>query len=302
MRASLLALAVTAAALSACSGPSESTEAVTTADMAEPPPASFVNAADGGDGEAAEIPVSTPQIAYTYQYGFRVANGAIAGLQSRHVELCEAKGPTVCRIISMEQSEDEGDYGFGTLQLEVAAPQARSFGTELATVAEQQDGEQISASIAGEDLSKQIVDTEARLRARTLLRDRLMEVLRNRQGTVAELVEAERGVAQVNEEIDQATSWLAEMRGRVAFSDVTVRYSSGSPSSGGFLEPIRSVFGALGSILGTVIAVLIALIVVAVPVGLVVWAIVWGVRRIRIAASRKPGPDNPKEGETAPQP
>ncbi|MFM6829184.1 MAG: DUF4349 domain-containing protein, partial [Novosphingobium sp.] len=37
-------------------------------------------------------------------------------------------------------------------------------------------GKEVASSISGEDLSKAIVDTEARLRARTLLRDRLMEV------------------------------------------------------------------------------------------------------------------------------
>lgn len=234
-------------------------------------------AAQASDDAAARA----PQIAYTYAYGFRLAGDAIAPLQQRHADLCESKGPAVCRIISMSNSGSEGDYAQGRLELDVAANKARAFSRELETVAREADGQPVSASIAGEDLSKQIVDTQARLRARTLLRDRLTEILATRKGSVAELVEAERGVAQVNEEIDQAQSWLADMKGRVSFSRMTVDYNSAAPGSGGFFSPIRDALGSLGSILGTVIAGLIILITALIPIGIVVTAIVWAVRRVR---------------------
>ncbi len=237
------------------------------------------------DGETAvsggEIPVSMPQIAYVYSFGFRISGADMPGLQNRHVAMCEDLGPQTCRVIEMQSSGGEGDYASGYLQMAVAADRAREFGNQLAQTAEGEGGEQISASISGEDLSKQIVDTEARLRARTLLRDRLMDILRNRQGTVAELVEAERGVAQVNEEIDQAQSWLAEMRGRVNFSRMDVRYESGAPAGGGFMEPIRAAFGSIGSVLGNTIAALILLLTVLVPVGGVGWGLWALIRRLR---------------------
>jgi hypothetical protein len=231
----------------------------------------------GGTVPSVDIPVSMPQIAYVFTFGYRVPGPRIPALQQRHADLCESKGPTVCRIISMDQSGSEGDYSSGTLQLAVASSEARSFGKQLATLAERDDGEQVSAAIAGEDLSKRIVDTEARLRARTVLRDRLMEVLATRRGTVTELVEAERGVAQVNEEIDQARSWLSEMRNRVAFSRLDITYESGAPATGGFMEPVRAAIGSLGPIFGNLLGVLILLGSLALPV-LLVW---WGVRALR---------------------
>ena len=229
---------------------------------------------------SAEIPVGQPQVAYRYAYGFRLPSNAIRSLQERHADLCEAKGPNVCRIISMNQAENEGDYAYGSLTLAVRSREARGFGKELATVSDKVDGELVSSSIEGEDLSKNIDDTEARLRARTILRDRLMEVLQNRRGTVAELVEAERGVAQVNEEIDQARSWLTEMRGRVAYSTMTVSYESGKPSAGGFVDPIRGAFNSLGSLLGNIIGVLIVLLAVLIPLGGLVWVAVRLWRRL----------------------
>lgn len=246
--------------------PAEPPAARATADQMEVP------ALPSGD-----IPVGQPQIAYLYSYGYRVPGPNIPALQQRHADMCESKGPQICRIIAMDQTDGgDGDYARGTLQLAVASGEARAFGKQLATIAEGADGEQIASAISGEDLSKRIVDTEARLRARTVLRDRLMEVLATRRGTVAELVEAERGVAQVNEEIDQARSWLSEMKGRVAFSRLDITYESALPSSsasspsGGFMAPVRGAVAALGPMFGVLAAVLILLGSLALP-GFALW-------------------------------
>jgi len=281
-----------------CSDNSESTgvERVTTVDVAEadaapsndlgfmetsepsafnrgppPTPPATPNRAPADIPSPGTIATTMPQVAYTFAYGFRVPADTIRPLQERHADMCETKGPQVCRIISMDSGEREGDYAYGNLSIAVASGQARQFGKALTAASGQMDGELTSSSIQGEDLSKRIVDTEARLRARTILRDRLMEVLRNRSGTVAELVEAERGVAQVNEEIDQARSWLAEMRGRVAYSTMTLEYEAGAPSQGGFVDPIRGALGSLATIFGNLIGFLLIAGAVVLPIGLLIW-------------------------------
>ena len=231
-----------------------------------------------------DIPLSIPKIAYVYHYGFSLPGDNIAKLQQEHADLCESQGPYSCRILSMDHSGEEGDYASGSLQLAVASDKARAFGGLLAGEAEMLDGEQVTHSIEGEDLSKQIVDTEARLRARTVLRDRLLEVLKTRKGSVAELVEAERSVAQVNQEIDQARSWVEEMKGRVAFTRVNITYESGTPVASDFVSPIKGAVGSLGSILGFVIATLIMLAAVLLPVG----GLIWGGRAINRRFTGKP--------------
>ena len=294
---------VIALALSQASRPpKEIVERITTYDIAEPrtaygfaepmasqalqppPPleAADAAAAAADAAELAAIPglaVGVPKIAYRFGYGFRLPSQAIKPLQERHADMCEARGPRRCRILSMKQAENEGDYTYGSLQLAVAADEARAFGKELVGASGKVDGELIASSIDGEDLSKQLVDTEARLRARTVLRDRLLEVLRSRSGTVKELVEAERGVAQVNEEIDEATSWLAEMRARVGYSRMELTYESGAPATGGFAEPVREAWASVGGILGGIAAVLIMLLAVVGPLGVLLFALVWLWRR-----------------------
>ncbi|QZD93331.1 DUF4349 domain-containing protein [Qipengyuania xiapuensis] len=249
-----------------------------------------------------EVPVGMPQVAYTYAYGFRVAPNLIRPMQEKHADMCEAKGPQVCRIVSMNSGESQGDYAYGSLQIAIASGEARTFGKALTATSEGMNGELISSSIQGEDLSKRIVDTEARLRARTVLRDRLMDVLRNRRGTVAELVEAERGVAQVNEEIDQARSWLNEMRGRVAYSTMTLEYEAGTPSEGGFMDPIRGAWGSLASIFGNLIAIFMVLGLVVLPIGLLVWGLIRLFKRIGLSTGiGNDGwtrPEEPKETST----
>ncbi len=223
-----------------------------------------------------EIPMTVPKLAYTYDFLWRMPSKEIGPLQRRHASLCEQQGAGICQILAMNKSGEEADEVSGVLQMAVASRQARAFGALLEDEAEDAGAEQVSAEIASDELSKQLVDTEARLRARTQLRDRLLDVLKTRKGTVEELVAAERSVSQVNEEIDQARSWIKEMEGRVAYSRVTVRYETGTPVSSDFLGPVQGALGSLGTIFGYLVALAILFGSIALPVG----GVVWGVRRL----------------------
>lgn len=248
--------------LAACS-PQEEASSETVAAEAAP-----VASADAATGDTANspIPATLPRMAYVFDYGFRLPGEDIAALQMRHADMCEALGTGQCMIVGMTSAGGEQDEeASGVLELAVASDRARGFVGELSAIAEGFHGEQVSARITGEDLSRQIVDTEARLRSRTELRDRLLELLRTRRGSVEDLVAAEQNVAAINEEIDQARSWMAEMQGRVSFSRVKLTYASNTPVGSDFLGPVNKAVGSLGSILGILAAVMIVLAGVAGP-------------------------------------
>ncbi len=273
MRKPLIPFTIAAIALTACSQ-SESDQPTT--DMAQAEVASPSSGTDAALPPALDkIPASLPQLAYVYDYRWHMPAEGIGSLQRRHAALCEQQGPAICQITGMSKT-GEGDAIVGELQMAVATRQARAFGALLEDEALDAGAQQIAADIASEELSKQLVDTEARLQSRIALRDRLQDVLRNRKGKVEELIEAERSVAAVNEEIDQARSWLKEMEGRVAYSRVTVHYETGTPVTSDFLGPVTGALGALGSIFGYLVAILILVGSVAVPVA-TVW---WGVRTL----------------------
>jgi Domain of unknown function (DUF4349) len=234
-------------------------------------------AADNEGAQAEAIPVSVPKLAYVYDFLFSLPGEDLRKLQRQHASLCEQQGPQSCQIAGMTTTGEIDETMTGQLDLLVATQHARAFGALLEDEAESAGAEQRTANIATEEVSRQLVDTEARLQSRIELRDRLREVLRTRSGTVEELIEAERGVAAVNEEIDQARAWLAETQGRVAMSRMTVRYESAAPVAGDFLGPVKGALGAVSGILGIVLAAMIIAATVAAPIG----AVIWGIRRFR---------------------
>ena len=177
---------VTALALAACSEAGDNKSASGEADStpalgAAAPPA---DAAPTGElaalAERAAIPVSLPKMAYVFDYGFRLPGKDIAALEQKHADMCEAMGPYGCQIVSLSTTGEEDEDITGKLELAVVSDKARAFGGKLSESAKSAGGEPVSATIAGEDLSKQMVDTDARLKTRIALRDRLLEVLKTR--------------------------------------------------------------------------------------------------------------------------
>jgi hypothetical protein len=270
-----------ALALAACSGASDGNGAVQDETATASAPAGDAvtqpeESAPSGDiaglADRAEIPVSLPKMAYVFNYGFRLPGKDIPALEQKHADMCEAMGPYSCQIVSLTSSGEEGEDQSGKLELSVVSDKARGFGSLLSAAATSAGGEQVEANIQGEEVSKQIVDTEARLRSRIALRDRLMEVLKSHKGSVSDLVQAEGNVAAVNEEIDQANSWLKEMKGRVAYSRVVLNYESSEPFAGNFMAPVRGAVGSLGWIFGVLAALLVWLAAIGGPFALAVWA------------------------------
>ena len=229
MRA-LIALTSVALGLAACSAENttrtgKAGETATEASASAPAPDA------GGADRPATVAVSVPQLAYAWSLGFLVPEDRLASAQDRHRSLCEDMGPARCQILSLERGTGTDQTGAGTLKLRVVSSEARAFSNQLANVIEDAGGRSTDTKVEGEDVSKSIVDTQARIRQRELLVARLTEVLRKRKGSVGELVEAERSVTAAQEELDQARAWLKEQQGRVAMSEFDIRYMAITPSA-----------------------------------------------------------------------
>lgn len=237
----------------------------------------------GEPGPPASVPVSPAsapnQIAYSYGYGFRIGADDIAALQERHIALCEKMAPA-CRIIRTSQSKSDSYDSYGEVRMEVAADKAGSLRDALVAPAEELGGALVSSVREGEDLSEQIIDTEARLKSRLVLRDKLTEILRGTRGSVAELVQAEAEIAKVNEDIDATRARLESYRGRIRYSDVKIQYE---PTFGetqmGFVRPVSEALGAVGTTLGMSLAAIIYALTALVPVVALIAALRWVLHR-----------------------
>lgn len=237
-----------------------------------------------------QITNSVPQhqIAYSYGFGFRIGSDKIAELQRAHTAVCQAMGPK-CRILRMSQSSSDWD-GYGEVKLEVAAAEAGAFEKTLAEPARRLGGELVSSVRNGEDLSENIVDSEARLQSRLLLREKLTAVLRNNKGSVADLIAAEKAVADVNEEIDATRSKLEQYRNRIQYSNVNIEYQPEfGQSQLGFSRPVQTALQSIGTTLGMTTALLIYAITALIPITLLILALRWVLHRfgLRIRFWRK---------------
>jgi hypothetical protein len=214
-------------------------------------------------------------LAYTYSRGLEIPSERLSGVMDMHVQACQAAGPRVCQLIGSNRTGDPDSYMEGYVSLRAEPMWLRTFIAGLAAQADEAGGRIIAENVSSEDLTRQIVDTEARLRAQTTLRDRLQQLLRSRPGRLSDLLEVERELARVQGEIDAVQSSLAVMRTRVAMSELTIQYRSAPrPVGSDTFEPLRhALANFLGIIVGgfaaiiTIIAALIPFAIVLVPLG-----------------------------------
>jgi len=272
---------------------------------AEPPPASMrVGGAafGGGGGEPVGDSVrpgpSQPvdpvsYLAYAYGISVELPVDRLIGVMEGHVAACRSAGPRVCQLVTSTRQGYPQESLHGSLSLRGEPRWLDAFmkGVQSDTVGAA--GRVIMQSTVTDDLTREIVDTEATLRARRTLRDRLQQLLATRPGSLADLLGVERELARVQGEIDSTESTLAAMRTRVAMSLLTIDYqSSARVTARATFAPLREAFGDF------VVAVVESTAKLVVMVGaLIPWAIagvlgVWllvRARRRRITRAASPG-------------
>ena len=263
-----------AALLAGCNKPQNmqgmaSPETTPMSDLAQQPPPGIV----------APLQNTRSQIAYTYGLGYSLADGAVATVQARHVAACAALGSLRCRIGStnLNSSSDPAGYTTGRAVFLIDARLARAFIAKLDAATESAGGRVADRKVEAEDLTKQIVDTDARVRAKQALAERLVTLIKSANAKVGELVEAERAFSETQEELDAARQLQAALRQRVAMSEVTADYTSTAAT--GPWGPVTQSLRSTGGTLATSIAVLVTFVVAALPWALLLVLLIWIGRR-----------------------
>jgi hypothetical protein len=229
-------------------------------------------------------PAPVMYLAYSYQVGLELPAARLNAVMQRHVQACQSAGPRLCQLVGSNVSGDPESYMSGYVSLRGEPAWLRTFMNGLEAEADESGGRLKSRTTQSEDLTRQLVDTEARLRAQTALRDRLQALLRSRPGRLADLLEVERELARVQGEIDAVQSSLAVMRTRVSMSELTLNYESGpQPVGSDTFEPLREAFANfLGIVVGG-FAAIIVIIAGLIPFAVVIAPLVWLLLRWRKA-------------------
>lgn len=287
MRTRITLCALAALSLAGCQKAADNPASAPTADTASAPAPEASTVRQGAaKAEPAPLVLSIPQLAYSYKYALAAPPKKVRGLVSKHEQACWAAGPTVCQITGSSVTEDGPDKVAATLTLRAQPAWLRTFRAGLEADTKAAGGRMITADTASDDLSRNIVDTEAGIRARTVLADRLEAALRTRSGKVSELFEMEQQLAQVRGEIDAARSELAMMRTRVATSELRIDYrSEGVLAPSGSFAPIGEAAGDVVGIFVATLAFLIRALALLAPVAGVIGAAWWLIRTLN---RRKP--------------
>lgn len=227
----LIPLLLLGGALAGCSADDNGQGSKSDAAVQEMTQPASDTAGDAKGAAADKVKVSLPQLAYSYSLGYLLPTDKLGAVQDAHRRLCEEMGPARCQLLAFERDDSQDKTGDAMTKLRVATSEAHRFSDALGKAAADAGGRATGTKVSTDDVSKQIVDTKARIAQRELLVARLTEVLRTRSGKVSELVEAERSVAAAQEELDQARGWLTELQGRVAMSDFEIRYSAIAPAT-----------------------------------------------------------------------
>ena len=216
--------------------------------------------ADNAADQAKPAAPAAPRLAYTYHFEIEAPSDGVAAVERRQEQACVAAGPQVCQVVGSNLSRQNGEV-FGKLELKAVASWVAAFRGRLDAEVQGAGGKVASEDVSSEDLSRQIVDTGAALRAKSMLRDRLEKLLAERPGKLSELLDLEKNIADVQGDIDTTQSELAAMQGKVLMSDLTLDYRSKSGVIG--TGAAASLGQAFGDFLGNVVSVLAILVTLA---------------------------------------
>jgi hypothetical protein len=252
----ILKSALTASALIAftagCSQQSEKSESYGGADMVAAAPSAAraeiassmpIEPPPGPGGEAANAGV---MLAYSYSMGIEAPKEAIAPLVAAHEKACIAAGVKVCQVMGSSVNSYGEDQVSGYLNLRAEPKWLEAFRGAVSTDAENAGGEVTSNTVSTEDLTQYIIDTSARLEAKKALRDRIRALLESREGTLNDVLAAERALAEVQGEIDSMTASLDAARARVAMSALSISYASDPEKSYSMWKPLTEAFRSFG--------------------------------------------------------
>jgi len=223
-------------------------------------------APEPGNDPAQNEEGSAQFIAYSYSLGLEFPQANVEPTLQAHVAACEAAGPRICIVTNSNVNNQSDDYTNAYLSLRAVPSWIETFQSGLDAEVEAANGEITARNKQSVDLTRQILDTDARLNAKITLQGRLEDLLATRNGELGELLQVERELARVTGEIESITSNLKALRLRVSMSDMTINYATKrSLVSGGRSNPLGEAFGDFFYNMSEALAAVITFFAVGLP-------------------------------------
>lgn len=238
--------------------------------MQAEPGMDMIRPADDGEGGVAG---AEQYIAYSHSLGLRLPRDGVEPMMQKHLDACRAAGPSTCIVISSSLNNQSDDWASANLQLRAQPGWIEAFMGGLESELDTASGEITYRNTSAEDLTRTIIDTDARLNAQRTLQARLETLLERRDGELSDLLAIERELARVTGDVESITSNLAALRLRVSMSALGISYetrqSAISPSR---FNPLGQAFGDFFWNLSSGLAAVITAFAVGLP-----WLVLIGI-------------------------
>lgn len=257
--------------LAGCSGPPSelrSMKSTETFDVEEPP------------AEMPSPPAAGSQIAYSYSVTYAFDRSTVAEVQGQQLDLCRRLGSGRCLVVRSSLNTPGPDDHVVTDEavLMIDATRADAVTRRFDAIAERGGARRSNRQVEAEDVTRQVIDTDAKVRAKQALAERLLAIIRGGNGKVGELVAAERAYASTNEELEAAKAQQAALAQRVAMSKLTITYTFNDLPGGD--SPVRASLATAGATLSASVAVMVTFIVAALPWIVTGGLLLFGLRRL----------------------
>lgn len=228
----------------------------------------------GGGGAPAQAGV---MLAYSYSMGIEAPKAAIAPMVAEHERKCVEAGTAVCQVLgsSVQTYGEDQEVVSGYLNLRAEPEWLAGFRAEIASDASNAGGVLTANTVSTEDLTQYIVDTEARLAAKKALRERIRQLLETREGSLNDVLAAERALSEVQGEIDSMTAQLEAAKARVAMSALSVSYQSDPETATSMFKPLADAFGDFGRNSMTALAGVVTLVSTTWPFFILGLVVLW---------------------------
>lgn len=225
------------------------------------------------------------QIAYAYSYALSLPRDRGAEMMSRHELACVSAGPGYCQVISARADWAAREPG-GRLELRGQPEWINRFRSGLALDAQNAGGRLDEAVTNGEDVTRDIDTAATGARTTASLAERIRQLQARSGGTMAQRLEIERDLAELQQQYDAQQVELRALNDRVQSARLTLDYRQGGVMAAD--SPTRPVARALGDAFGLsmgMLAILITAGSVLLPIVVIGGAVWWAVRRRKPASA-----------------
>ncbi len=185
----------------------------------------FNERAEADDGNTGADPAGV-FLAYRYGFGLVMPAAAVKPTSDKHIQICRDAGPSKCQVTGSNTNNFSDENIQANLSFRAEPDWLQSFITGMKADIDDIDGRIQTENTSVEDLTRAILDTDARLKAQKTLRSRLENLLETRDAKLPDLLSLERELARVQSDIESATANLKALRARVSMSVVNLSYTS----------------------------------------------------------------------------